>query len=340
VFGRGKRELVAQTLGRCGILRLLEHVQVTDSLLVLNYHRVTNPAGCEYDRGVISATPDQFYEQMAYFRSRFPVMSLAELVDQLETGKRAHRFRLMVTFDDGYIDNYENAFPVLRSLGLSAVFFLPTSYVDSRIMPWWDQIANLLRRSRNSAIRISYPEAREFSLEEQNLEQTIRQVLLLFKSPAVRDTGRFFAMLEAACGAERMERADPPMFLNWNQVREMAAGGMSIGSHTHKHEILSKLSLAEQTEELAYSRDMLERELGRPTESLAIPVGQRDSFNDDTARALAAARYRVAFSFYGGVNRLQDLRRFDIKRSGVESNMSLARVRMNAALAATTGRNW
>jgi len=154
----------------------------------------------------------------------------------------------------------------------------------------------------------------------------------------VQDTERYLAMLEVACGVERLERADPPLFLDWNQAREMAAGGMSIGSHTHSHRILSKLSAAEQTEELAQSRDVLEREITRPVESLAIPVGLRNSFNSDTEQALSAARYRVAFSFYGGVNRLQDLQRFDIKRIGVDGDMSFARVRLRAAVAASTGR--
>ena len=115
---------------------------------------------------------------------------------------------------------------------------------------------------------------------------------------------------------------------------------MSIGSHTHSHRILSKLTAEEQVEELRRSRQILERELRRPVRSLAIPVGARDAFNADTERALEAAQYQVAFSFYDGVNRMDKLRRFDIMRTGVERDMSMSRVRCKAALAASTGRSW
>ena len=67
-------------------------------------------------------------------------------------------------------------------------------------MPWWDQIAYLLRRSRNQAISLDYPEPCTLTLDEASLEESIRQVLRLYKSPAVRDTERFFEMLERECG--------------------------------------------------------------------------------------------------------------------------------------------
>jgi hypothetical protein len=220
------------------------------------------------------------------------------------------------------------------------VFFPPTSYIGSSCVPWWDQIANLLRRSPNPAIRLTYPEERVFALEEGALEESTRQVLNLFKSPAVQDTERFLAMLEHECGAPREERADPPLFINWDQAREMAAGGMSIGSHTHTHGILSKMSAAEQAGELRLSKDLLEKELNAQITSLAIPVGGRDCFNSDTERALAETGYRVAFSFYDGVNRMDSLRRFDIRRTGMERDMAFSRVRFKAALAASIGRVW
>jgi peptidoglycan/xylan/chitin deacetylase (PgdA/CDA1 family) len=340
MFGRGKRELIANLLHRAGVLRLLESVPFTDSLLVLNYHRVLDPRDCPFDRGVISASPDQFYEQVSYFKSHFHVTGLPELLELVGAGKPVAGFRTMITFDDGYIDNYQNAFPILRTLGLPAVFFLPTSYIDTSRVPWWDQIAHLLRRSRNRTLYLDYPESRDFPLDETSLEESIRQVLRFYKSPGVRDTERFLEMLERECGVARLECADPPLFLNWEQAREMLDNGMDIGSHTHSHRILSKLSEEGQIEELSKSRELLERHLNTRLKSLAIPVGALHSFNDSTERALRQTRYQVAFSFYGGVNRGNGLRPFDIKRTGVESTMSFAMVRFTTLLAATLGWSW
>jgi len=69
MFGRGKRELIANLLERSGVLRLLENSPFTDSLLVLSYNRVLHARDCPFDRGAISATPDQFTEL-----ARFPAV--------------------------------------------------------------------------------------------------------------------------------------------------------------------------------------------------------------------------------------------------------------------------
>lgn len=340
MFGRGKRDLIANLLERTGILRLLENSPLTDSLLVLSYNRVLHARDCPFDRGAISATPDQFYEQASYCKSRFQVTGLPELLDHLESGKPLTGFRTMITFDDGYIDHYQNVFPILRSLGLPALFFLPTSYIDTSRVPWWDQIAHLLRRSRNPTIRLDYPEPCTLALDETSLEESIRHVLRLYRSPAVRDTERFFEMLERECGVARLEIADPPLFLTWEHAREMLAGGMHIGSHTHSHRTLSNLTEEGQVEELRKSRELLERHLHTRLVSLAIPSGALHSFNGNTARALRETGYQVAFSLYGGVNRGSALRPFDIKRAGVEGSMSFAVVRFTVLQAATLGVSW
>lgn len=340
MFGRGKRELIANLLDRSGALRLLENVPFTDSLLVVSYNRVLYPRDCPFDRGAISASPDQFYEHASYFKSRFQVTGLPELLEHVESGKPLTGFRTMITFDDGYIDHYQNVFPILRSLGLPALFFLPTSYIDTSRVPWWDQIAHLLRRCRNQSISLDYPEPCTLALDEASLEESIRQVLRLYKSSAVRDTERFFEMLERECGVPRLEIADPPLFLTWEHAREMLAGGMHIGSHTHSHRTLSNLSDEGQVEELRKSRELLERHLHTSLVSLAIPSGAQHSFNGSTERALRETRYQVAFSLYGGVNRGSALRRFDIKRTGLEGTMSFAVVRFTILQAATLGMSW
>jgi len=338
--GRGKRELIASFLDRSGVLRLLESAPFGNSLVVLNYHRVIEPAECPYDRAVISATPDQFFEQVSYLQSRFRLMSLPGLIAHLEGRERLRGSHLMITFDDGYFDNYRYAFPVLRAAGVPAVFFPPTSYIGTTTVPWWDQIANLLRRSVHRKIRLDYPEERVFDLGDDTLEETIRTVLRLFKSPAVRDTDRFLEMLERECGVERETAADPPLFIGWDQAREMADQGMSIGSHSHSHGILSKMTLEEQREELRVSRERLEEELDREVTALAIPVGGRDCFNRDTETALRETGYRAAFSFYDGVNRMDAIQRYDIRRTGVERDMAFSRVRFKAAAGARLGRVW
>ena len=120
----------------------------------------------------------------------------------------------------------------------------------------------------------------------------------------------------------------------------MIRGGMSVGSHTHSHEVLGRLSCDQQYEELRLSREILERELGIEVEALAYPVGGRSTFSEETYGALKRAGYRLAFSFYGGVNGFKEIDPFDVRRNGVESDLTYERFRFQTSLAAMTGRGW
>lgn len=119
----------------------------------------------------------------------------------------------------------------------------------------------------------------------------------------------------------------------------MQRRGMAFGSHTHHHEVLSKLSPEAQREEARQSRAILEGELGRRIDVMAYPVGSRESFSADTVAALQETGYRAAFSFYGGMNRPGETQPFDIRRCGI-GDQSWARLRLQTALAAATGNRW
>lgn len=114
---------------------------------------------------------------------------------------------------------------------------------------------------------------------------------------------------------------------------------MAFGSHTHSHEILTKLSPELQREEVRYSREVLERELKRRVDTLAYPVGLKHCFSGETIRALKDTGYRAAFSFYGGSNRTGEIQPFDIQRYGV-ADQSYGLFRLQSALGAVTGTRW
>ena len=116
----------------------------------------------------------------------------------------------------------------------------------------------------------------------------------------------------------------------------MQAAGMSFGSHSHTHPVLSKLPYIRQREELRLSREICEHELRRTIDTFAYPVGDRASYNADTLRALSDTGYRHAFSFVSGVNRPPAVDSFQILRTGIFSgSLSLLRLRSSRnALAA------
>jgi peptidoglycan/xylan/chitin deacetylase (PgdA/CDA1 family) len=333
-----KRELVAQVAGSLGITRMLESMPRQDVLIVLNYHRIGNASESPYDPGVFSATAEEFDWQIAYVKRRFSLITLDEAIAMV-TGGLPFRTSVLITFDDGYLDNYSLAFPALRSRGAQGVFFLTTSFVGTNHVPWWDVIAYIIKNSRKSAIQLQYPERIEFDLRHHGVNEVIMRVLQLYKRPDVRLQEHFIRELETACESSAPSSNAERCFMNWQEAREMQQGGMAFGSHTHTHEILSKLPVDRQLEEARQSREALEIQLNRRVDVLAYPVGGRNCFTPDTIGALKSCGYRAAFSFYGGFNRPGEIQPFNICRVGV-GPQSRSRFRLKMALGALTGTRW
>lgn len=272
-----KRELLSRALAATHFTDLLELLPQRRVLIVLTYHRVGDPLSTPYDSGVFSATAEQFDTHLRHLKRRFDVVSPLEAIE-LARGKGPSRATVAITFDDGYLDNYEIAYPVLKSHGLSAMFFLATSYVGSNVVPWWDRIAYIVKKSKHSKIRLSYPEPREFDVEELGVLEACRRILRVYRSAAVTDPDRFERELREVCESVPPGQDDHQLFLNWDQAREMQAGGMQFGSHTHSHTILTTLPANAQQEEFRQSREILERELHRTIDVLAYPVGSPHAF--------------------------------------------------------------
>jgi peptidoglycan/xylan/chitin deacetylase (PgdA/CDA1 family) len=284
-------------------------------LYILNYHRVGDPAATPYDRDIFSCTTARFREHILLLKDRFDLIGLDRLRHGLAHGFPRGKPPAMVTFDDGYRDNYLNAFPVLRELDVPAVFFLPTAFIGTGVPPWWDEVAWTLRQSLRPCIQLG---GDVVPLAQPALERAILRALDWIKTDH-RPLPEKLAELRAAAGVDFAATAPGlDLFMSWSEAREMRAAGMDIGSHTHTHPILAHLTEQAQFEELGTSKELLEANLGAPVDSIAYPVGRPFAYD---ARTLAAARmagYRLGFNFTHKVGPLCAADPLDICRLAVE----------------------
>lgn len=329
--------MLANVCSSTGVTWLLEHSPRRACLIVLNYHRIGDPSTHPFDRGVFSATPEAFDEQISLLKKHYAIATKDEVVEYAEHPEKLDRATLLLTFDDGCLDNHQLAFPILKSHGVQAIFFLPTSYIGTERLPWWDEIAFAVRTSKNRILKLSYPRPATFNLD-QDIDSCIRGVLTLYKDPAMSDASKFMDELLQATEVTVPASPEYRVFMNWNEAAEMAARGMAIGSHTHSHELLGRQTFEAQVQELETSRAILKEKVGVHADTLAFPVGSPTSFNEDTFAALRNLGYKAAFSFYGGINFPAAWNRFNLLRVGVEPELSPARLRLGAALAATAGK--
>lgn len=336
----GKRALLARGLLRSGALSVLSQIPADDSLIVLDYHRIGDAEADAFDPGVFSATGEQFDEQISYLKRKYRLVTLEEALAPADgTSKsKTRRGRVLITFDDGYRDNYDIAYPILRTHGVQGVFFLCPSLVGSSYVPWWDCIAFVMRTARQRRFTLRYPGELEVDMDQDGLSKSVRTVLKEYKRPENTDQARFIRELKEAAQGEEAP-ATSRRFLSWDEAREMIRGGMAIGSHTVSHCVLSQMTPEAQFEELSNSRAVLKSQLGVEVDALAYPVGSEQSFSAETQRLAQEAGYRAAFSYYGGTNRAGAINPYDFKRVHADLQ-SMERFQVQMGVCRLTGKCW
>lgn len=289
----------------------------------LNYHRIGDGRGATFDRGLWSATAEDFDRQVRWLKTNFDVVAPRDLSFVRARGAGRH---VLITFDDGYADNYHEAFPVLRAHGVPASFFVATGFIDAPSTPWWDRIAWVVRHSRHRAVHLPDFLDERVIFDEPHRERAIRRLLRAYKTMPSARAPAYLDALAAALGSGAVPVPED-LWMTWDMLREMLAGGMTIGGHTVHHPILARMPRSEQAREIGACRTRLADELGIAMHAFAYPVGNRDSFNEDTRACLREAGVRTAFSYYGGFRTLRTWDDFDIPRLAVEQDTTFEEFR-------------
>jgi peptidoglycan/xylan/chitin deacetylase (PgdA/CDA1 family) len=306
----GKRRFVARMMERSPVRRL----STWRGALILNYHRVGDASASQTDRSLWSASAEQFDAQLAELVRHADVIDPAALEEVVRTGSGRH---VLLTFDDGYRDNYDVAFPLLRAHGLRATFFVTTGFLDDPRLPWWDEIAWMVRHGDT-------PTA--------NHAEVIAELVAAYKRLPASMTKRYLDEIAARRGAPRPSReAAAREWMTWDMVRELRRAGMAVGGHTVDHPVLASLPAIRQEQQVATCARRLQAELDEPMRLFAYPVGSRTAFTADTMRILRRHGVRMAFSFYGGYQHAGEWNPLDIPRAhvGPSCDVEMLRAMLN-----------
>ncbi|MCA9081468.1 MAG: polysaccharide deacetylase family protein, partial [Planctomycetaceae bacterium] len=240
---------------------------------------------------------------------------------------------ILITFDDGYRDNYELALPVLERHGASAVFFITTGFLDDGQVAWWDELSWMVQSTSARSVPPGEYVEREITLEGPSRALALRELLQIHKQIPWDRTIAFRDELGKVLGTGRCPKSVADgVWMTWDMVREMHERGMEIGGHTVNHPVLANLELERQRHEIFDSKRRIESELGREITAFSYPVGQRDSFTEETEQILREAGYRYSFSFYGGFASKPAVNRFDLPRIAIESGTEGAMFRSMVTL--------
>lgn len=276
--------------------------------LVLLYHRVTR---LEKDPQLLSVTPENFFEQVNHLRSSYNLLQIEEFYDLLSRRKKFPRRTVILTFDDGYADNFLEALPILHSLSSQALFYITTSNIDTDRELWWDELERIFLGNH------SLPPFLEIGHKEGHIQLDTRthsgrtdtynflHPLLRFAAPAERNL--ILDHLRASTSLSASGRRSHRM-MNSAELNQMSRSSSAvIGAHTHNHPSLAVLPYKEQVEEMQMSKKILERIIDKTITHFSYPYGSKQDYNKDSINACRENGFKMACSnFYGQVHSWTD----------------------------------
>lgn len=326
---RGKKALLAKAWtgsGLANVLLAVPPVVGNDRLIILAYHRVfdvSDENSFPFDPELISAGTVAFAGQMQFVREHFTPIKFSDVIEARARGGPLPRRPIVITFDDGHLDNYTHAFPVLKALGIPATIFLSSGYIGASGTFWFDRLAELLFRAESGPLRLTslaysvvLGDVASRRHATELLQETLKRVPNSLRLQAI-------AELEKSLGRE-LAPLPGSAVLNWEQVREMASAGIEFGSHTVSHPTLTMLDDDELDRELHESRMKIRQETGQSVEVIGYPVGNAYAFDERVVRAAKRCGYKLGVSYVSGVSRMRGLDEFALRRLHIERQVTFA----------------
>lgn len=253
-------------------------------LLVLMYHRILphNDQRSLIEEPGMMVTPETLKLHINILKHSFEFVKLTDWIQLKNEGKQLPAKACAITFDDGWVDNFEYAFPVLRELHTPATIFLVSDMIGTNKTFWPERIARLM-----TTISQEYPEY--WSHQELEWLQKDRANYQFSDVPPIREElSTLIASVKKYSDKDIHDRLDhvettlqlkiknqSPSLLNWQQVTEMIDSGLvEMGSHTCNHIRLDKhTDITVLRHEILTSRDTIEANTGHKVKTFCFPNG-------------------------------------------------------------------
>jgi len=295
---------VKNILLRTGFMGLCRHVKHHEEVGILRYHAIVEPEKNYYASPSITIPPDVFEAQIRYFAKNNTIISLNTVARCLAEGQPFPPRAVVLTFDDGYRDNY-NAYQIMKKYGAIGTFYVSAGCIDNREPLWLFEVIYLLKHTKATRISLSIDDfAATFPLESTAGRLTAaRKITAVIKSNNLefREELRDQMRNQTSDVDDYLEKAAQVM-LSWEQVREMSDNGMEIGGHTVTHLNLPNADPNDARSEIIDCKRLIEGKIDRQVDHFSYPNGgDYDYYNDDVKGYVIQAGYSTATTSNNGL---------------------------------------
>ena len=312
------KNLVYLLLSRLNLFQVGHKVITKNTLSILTYHAIINSKLLVDDWCFLDTS--SFYKQIAYLKSHFKIVSLSNAIDLLKNDE-LNVPTAVVTFDDGFQNNYDTAFPILCDEEVPATIFLSTKFVDTDDTIWFCRLNDALGKTGSKLLEWN-GEVFNISGPEQKAVASARIQTMLKEIPhpqLLNETQNIIRQL-----GDDPDRPipynSPYRMLSSKAILEMAKSGLiEFGAHTHNHAILNNLSLIDKKNEITNSIKFVEQKTMNLCKYFAYPNGREEDFDNESMTIIKSCGIDAAVTMIMGPNdsatSLMQLRRYGIGRS-------------------------
>jgi peptidoglycan/xylan/chitin deacetylase (PgdA/CDA1 family) len=299
------KELARRAVLRSGLLRMAGSLRGRSAALLM-YHSVMEDPRCqEAFLGGIVHSRDVFRGQMELLARRYHPTSLDQVRQFLRGEGELPDRAVVVTFDDGYTDNYEIAAPVLNKAGVPATFYATIECVEQGRLPWPARLRFVFRNAKKGSWVDSdgktWPLASDVEREK---------AILLSCDECCKLTGsaqqNYVDCLERILDT-RVPVGSGNLMMNYEQLRGLVRQGHIVGSHTMTHPNMAHIRAEDARHELTESKRRLEQQLNAVVAHFSYPCpALSPHWTEQTVAASGVAGYETAVTTDGGLARKGD----------------------------------
>jgi peptidoglycan/xylan/chitin deacetylase (PgdA/CDA1 family) len=235
----------------------------------------------------------------------------------------------MVTFDDGYHNFLDTAWPILERYQIPTLMFLATGYLSPQgELYWWDQLYQGICQTRRS--RLSLPSGMDFPLEDHG--QRWHAFLELKQQLSVEKGSRLRTLLDGIMESLDFVPQTSGLMMDWSDARLLHRRGCHLAAHSRSHPILSRVSVEEAIQQIRDSQQDIKREIGTVLPVIAYPSGHSQDLNMAILPILRQDGCKLAMCSIPGMNILPLYEPLLLKRIGLSTGVSLSEFRLALTL--------
>ena len=240
---------------------------------IIFYHEIGNNDKDELTE--FSVSVDHFEKQIQWLSRHFNVVSINKLISHIKGESNLPGKVAAITFDGGYLGNYQYAFPIMKKYSVPATIYVTTNSVDGNI-PWERKLLYLIFLTKKERFKLNYnDEEHEFEIKNSMQKRPVKKILQDYMSKLDSDEqDNLLKKISQNLDVELSGLAQK-LFLSWDQIREMDKNPLvEIGSHTLSHPRLTDISIEEAKREILDSKIHIEDKLGEEITTFCYQDGR------------------------------------------------------------------